>query len=146
MTDDLRAALGLPPEPTNFQEWVEAWERGQSVWSIEMGGLGPGYEQAIQITAFRIARHLLDASYTEADFAEDKWPETRERLYAIDVSDLGLSGAQFGAACNLALCVYRRGRDALSEDEVKDRRIQVSTRWPGATAHPAPATQEGNEG
>src|SRR5690349_6978437 len=31
--------------------WVARFDEGRSVWSIEMGGLGPGYEQALQITA-----------------------------------------------------------------------------------------------
>lgn len=29
------------------QEWLSRWDEGRSVWSISMGGFGPGYEQAL---------------------------------------------------------------------------------------------------
>ncbi len=32
--------------PENAKEAVEIWDKGGTLWSIEMGGLGPGYEQA----------------------------------------------------------------------------------------------------
>src|SRR5581483_2130454 len=34
---------------TNAADWLARWDAGRAVWSIEMGGLGPGYEQCIHI-------------------------------------------------------------------------------------------------
>src|SRR6266403_1363829 len=59
-------------------EWLRRWDEGRSVWSIEMGGMGPGYEQAIQVVAAEVVRHLLDKKYDLSDDA--KWPEQREAI------------------------------------------------------------------
>ena len=40
-------------------EMVETWDTGELVWSISMGGLGPGYEQAIQVLAIELMRDLV---------------------------------------------------------------------------------------
>ena len=40
-------------------EWLRRWDAGEGVWSIEMGGIGPGYEQCIQITAAEILRYMI---------------------------------------------------------------------------------------
>src|SRR3990172_3354015 len=37
-------------------DWLKRWDEGRGVWSIEMGGLGPGYEQCIHITCAEILR------------------------------------------------------------------------------------------
>lgn len=114
-------------------EWVEKFEAGKSVFTIEMGGLGPGYEQALQLSAFRIARHLIDAGYSAKDFNDDNWRTTRDKIEkAVKVDDLGLSGAQWGAAMQLATRVYMVGEKAVHDPKVKDRLIQVSTNWPGS--------------
>lgn len=115
------------------KEWLEKWDAGEPVWSVEMGGIGPGYEQAIQVTAVEILRHLIT---TEADVANwsdaEAWQVEREAietaLFANPVIEgLGLSGAQWGAAMNLATIFYRRGpADALADEAVKDRKILVS--------------------
>ena len=42
------------------REQVERWDAGQSIWTLEMGGMGPGYEQAIQVLAIEITRDNLD--------------------------------------------------------------------------------------
>lgn len=31
---------------------LAAWDAGEPVWSCDMGGMGPGYEQCIQIMGF----------------------------------------------------------------------------------------------
>ena len=120
-------------------DWLARWDRGETVWSVEMGGFGPGYEQCIQIAAAEILRVLLVNGYDAALWVEkEEWKRVRAEIDAAvfavpSVSALGLSGAQFGAAMNLATIIYRRGpREALTDDAVKDRLIQVSKRFPGA--------------
>lgn len=38
------------PIPETCEEALARWDAGETVFTAEMGGLGPGYEQAIQET------------------------------------------------------------------------------------------------
>ena len=115
------------------KEWLEMWDAGHPVWSVEMGGIGPGYEQAIQVTAAEVLRHLVANQIDHSKWSDtDVWKADREgiekALFAKPLIEaLGLSGAQWGAAVNLAAIFYRRGpADALADEAVKDRKILVS--------------------
>jgi len=125
-------------------DWLKRWDEGRTVWSIEMGGLGPGYEQAIQVTIAELLRVMLDKGYDIAGWKDPDsdaytWKQDREEIdktaMATPVlSNLGLSGAQFGAAMNVATMLYMHGpRHIMNDDRVKDRHIQVSKDWPSAT-------------
>lgn len=121
------------------KEWLRRWDEGRSVWSVEMGGLGPGYEQALQITATRIVRYLIDNDIQPDAFEAANWKATRDAIDGgVDVSDLGLSGAQWGAAMNIALNIYRRGPVACMTDEKleDDRKIQISRTFPTEATAP----------
>jgi hypothetical protein len=122
-------------------DWLERWDAGKTVWSIEMGGLGPGYEQCIHITAAEILRHLIAKGYDWRKWEDkDEWGRVRDEIEKEGfanpvVKELGLSGAQWGAAMNLAAMLYRNGPRAVMKDErVKDRKIQVNKRFPQAAA------------
>lgn len=97
------------------------WDAGQGVWSISMGGFGPGYEQSLQIAAFEVLRHLLNGGKIEA--AENILPS---------IEYLGLSGTQWGAARGLAMAFHERGPRKVHEDYASDRHIQVSAYFPSA--------------
>lgn len=119
-------------------DWLKRWDEGRSVWSIEMGGLGPGYEQCIQITVAEILRHLLECQYDAAKWENPKMWECDHKdietasLANARISALGLSGAQWGVAQSLALQFYRRGpRAVMTDKRVKDRHIQVQRTFPG---------------
>jgi hypothetical protein len=119
-------------------DWLARWDAGQVVWSIEMGGLGPGYEQCIQITAAEILRHMLAKKYDHSKWSDkDAWDHDREALRAASfknkiINDMGLSGAQYGAATNLACRFYMDGpRKVMNTPEIQDRKIQVSRTFPG---------------
>lgn len=118
-------------------DWLRRWDEGRSVWSIEMGGLGPGYEQCIHITAAEILRHLLASDYKPETWTDtEAWTRDRDLIekagFANErIAALGLSGAQWGAAMNLALMFHRQGPRAVMADErVKDRHIQVQRNFP----------------
>lgn len=122
------------------RDWLKRWDDGQGVWSIEMGGLGPGYEQAIQMTAAEILRFLLERKFHAETWSEDEqWKAARDEIHQhsfenTTISDLGLSGAQWGAALSLAVKLYRDGpRKIFTDEAVKDRKIQVSRDFPGMT-------------
>lgn len=120
-------------------EWLERWDAGRGVWSIEMGGLGPGYEQAIQITAAEILRHLLEKQYNDSQWGnEDAWKHDREEIerWSFDkeaIHKLGLSGAQFGAAMQIATRLYMDGPiKVMKNPDIQDRKIQVCKNFPSA--------------
>ena len=121
------------------EEWLAAWDRDEEVPTIEMGGLGAGYEHALQSTAFEIVRFILanKAEYDEINGLKDE-DERRARWRAFSVKrdaalfaetsplkDYGLSGAQVSAATNLASVLMQRGLSAMNDDAVKDRRITI---------------------
>ena len=121
------------------QEWLDRWDSGSSVWSIEMGGLGPGYEQAIQITTAEILRHLLVARYDHSQWQdEEKGKADSDAIRAASfknevINKLGLSGAQYGAAFQIATKLYMEGPiKVMNTESIKDRHIQVSKNWPSA--------------
>lgn len=115
-------------------EQLRRWDAGDSIWSIEMGGLGPGYEQAIQVLAVEIVRDQIGKPLPVGKF-EDWGDSTVSRIdykrpdgsYAMG----GYSGAQVGAAKQLAYRWLTDGPAAVMDmPEVKDRHIQVSKRFP----------------
>lgn len=112
------------------------WDAGEPVWSVEMGGIGPGYEQAIQNTAFEVLRVMQDRSMDHGDWSDkDKWSkavdEIEEAVMPL-VRGEGLSGAQWGAAVNIAAVFYRKGHETALEMVDQDRRILVSKTLPRA--------------
>lgn len=125
----------------DIKEWLARWDAGRNVWSVEMGGLGPGYEQAIQITVAEIVRHMVNAEYDASTWPsgsgkQSTWRTDREKIEEAmfanpTVSGLGLSGAQFGAAISLASSLYMQGPIAImTNPELKGRHIQVSKDFP----------------
>ena len=116
------------PIPETVDDALALWDAGNSIFTVEMGGLGPVYEQAIQVLAFAIMRRVKDMDLEDADAVKGA-----ADLIVHELSDElgGLTLAQVGAAKNLAYVVCRKGyRAALSEDAVKDRHIQVSKGFP----------------
>ena len=138
----------LYDKDTTARDVVEAWDKGESVWSIELGGLGPGYEQAIQVLIIELLRDNLDkdfpadddeAGWTAWDAANRKWGD--DTVHRIDKTCGGFSGAQVGQAKSFALHLLRKGYGPAmmaikKKKEFDDRQIQVSKRWPHA---PEPA-------
>jgi hypothetical protein len=118
------------------EEWLRRWDEGRSVWSVVMGGLGPGYEQAIQIAAAETLRRLIDIKF-DLTQTDEQWEKTWKEQVQGHLDNLpkyealGLSGMQLGAASNLAMMLYRRGPvKAFKDPVVKDRLILISKNFP----------------
>lgn len=118
-------------------DWLKRWDEGKGVWSIEMGGLGPGYEQCIQIACAEILRYMLSRGYDPAKREDSEQDNSANEEVDNNgfgnpvIKSLVLSGAQWGAAKKLAFFLYRNGPRGLMKDErVKDRHIQVSRDFP----------------
>lgn len=116
-----------------LKEFIEAFDNGKPVSSLEMGGLGPGYEQAIQLAAIEFARAGMGLKEKPT---EEEWSALcSKELERIDESLLGLTGAQYSAANWLAFhWCFRGGPDGVLR-EAKERKedsrcILISKYWP----------------
>ena len=121
----------------DVHELVQAWDSGDSVWSVEMGGLGPGYEQAIQVLILELVRDHKDAPLdrrAETD-PEVGWAWGNRTVHRVNNwPGCGFSGAQVGAAKSIAYKILRDGYEGFlsrARADVPDRMIQVSRTWVG---------------
>lgn len=117
---------GYDPVPETVTDALERWDKGESVFSVEMGGLGPGHEMAIQGLAFELMRAMNGF----ADWEDDK--KKRELIESLDpiISECnkkpwgGFSGAQVGVAKVLAARVCKAGyRNALRDPALDEHRL-----------------------
>ena len=116
---------------------LAAWDAGEPVFTVEMGGLGPSYEQAIHIAAFELIRDRVA-------WMPAQWPTTQDGYNAIYnvmdqvlrdniiVANLGVSGAIASAAKALALRMIKDGWGNCLRKEPRDGIIQVQKWWPNA--------------
>jgi hypothetical protein len=128
------------------REQVARWDAGRLIWTIEMGGFGPGYEQAIQMLAIEITRDYLDAGVPPNLSSTPVWRGFGEAAIArTDESSGGYSGMQVGVAKLLALSWLQRGPEATLKLVGQHRQIQASAHWPrSSSAAKNTANDEGN--
>lgn len=107
----------------SIDQVLSEWDRGGRLWSVEMGGLGPSYEQCIQILAFEILREFRDATADTRNAA-------RDRAVARLDDAFHFSTAQVSAATNLANVIQKRGYRAALESVEPERLIQVTRDFP----------------
>lgn len=124
-------------EPETVKEAIELWDKGGILWTIECGGFGPGYEQALQVGVIELLRALMDKPLPDPppnDWGDKELSEASRRC------NLGLSGSQAGAIKWLAYAALRDGwkarndrfREKCKEKGEEDRMIQISKHWPAA--------------
>lgn len=126
------------PYPISAQDAVERWDKGETIWTIEMGGLGPGYEQAIQMLMIEILRDHPDPKEIPENKEElQKWFDNvfgQNTIHRTNETAGGYSGAQVSAAKWLAYKFLFEGWKAVMKNEnAKDRKIMVSNFWPKAS-------------
>lgn len=125
----------LGPADTAAEQLAD-WDAGNIIWSIEMGGLGPGYEQAIQVLAVEILRDNIGKPLPVDKFND--WGDSTVSRIDYQKPDGtwamgGYSGAQVGAAKHLAYRWLRDGPKAcLASCSDTSRHIQVSKNFPVA--------------
>lgn len=128
--------VALPSKPETAEEALKRWDAGETVFTVEMGGLGPSYEQCIHVAAFELIRGLLKEGHIDW---EDESDDLNSRADAIlraspRCNELGLSGAQAGQAKNLAFRTMRVGwRKAIDMEAMTD------ASWPQPGCHPRSA-------
>jgi hypothetical protein len=116
------------PIPETVDDALAKWDAGEPVFSVEMGGIGPGYEQCIQVVAFELMRELRGVDL-ESPGAHGRADSV---AHALSPKLGGMSCAQVGAAMNLASNFLRKGYRAALRELPDERLIQVSKNFPRA--------------
>lgn len=121
------ATIDHDPIPETVADALEKWDSGRPVFSIEMGGLGPGYEQGIQIGIFTILRELNGKDLPEEHGAINAvLDEVIRKSPCWDQ----YSGAQVGAAKSAAYHMLKKGYRKAVRELPDDRLIQVQKNFP----------------
>ena len=124
--EDIADIMAGRNKPETAALALERWDAGKILWSVSLGGLGPGYEQTIQCAVFEIIRDFGAVFPPEIKDEADWGRATIDRVG----SELGMSGAQAGAARNFAYHVLRDGWKTTVDSFEESRRIQISSFWP----------------
>ncbi len=86
------------------KEWLKRWDNDHAVWSVELGGMGPSYEQCIQVL---VAEYVRAGLQSGIDFSSEDSSRHFSALFNYTAlhptinqvhEHLGPSGAQVGAA------------------------------------------------
>lgn len=112
-----------------IKKLLKAFDNNEPVTTIEMGGIGPGYEQAIQLLVFEIMRAdppLLDKFNSKTNKWEDWAKDTIDKMDEV----YHFSEAQVGAAKNLAYEFMKFGYQYMIDKAPEDRRIMVTKHFP----------------
>lgn len=120
----------LAGPPDSAKEALKLWDSKLPVWTVEVGGFGPGYEQAIHVAVFELLRLTdckLPPSSKKSSEVLDKLLQNIDR-----VKKLQLSGSQAAVAKHLAFLFIREGYKHTIEMHKNLPRIQVSRWFPGA--------------
>lgn len=130
----------IATDVVTVEDMLKQFDAGGTIFTIECGGLGPGYEQALQLAAVEFTRknHQSPMPLTGDDKKDwESWDKkcTEWLFKELDNKLGGLSGAQFGAAKWLSWqWSFRGGPKALCDraeaEGMKDRVIQISNHFP----------------
>jgi len=113
-------------EKTRVEDYLAAWDSGQVVQSIAMGGLGPGYEQAIQVLMIEILRALNEIPCTHDTKTINQAVGDAMRQHEHLKGWKGLSGAQVCSAKKLAHVIRTNGIASSLAMVGGDRHISIS--------------------
>lgn len=120
-----------------WQQAAAQFKDNELVTTIEMGGLGPGYEQALQLLLFAIMAEWPadkpvpppDGEHAPSEFIQHRDAVVNKH----DESLGGLSGAQVAAATSIAYRFMHYGYSETIEKieaENEDRLIMLTQDWP----------------
>lgn len=111
-------------ETMTLKQAVKQYDSGSPIWSIEMGGLGPGYEQGIQLSCFEIIKKLKFIAPKGNQATINK--RLDDALSIVDKRhNIGHSGASAGASMWLAYKFMKTGYAETINTAPKNRLIQV---------------------
>lgn len=109
-----------------LKEVLEKWDNNEPIQSVEMGGIGPGYEQAIQVGIFELARNLDKSKLDDKKTAVEHLEKELRALYGKIKILEGLSGAQAAVIKTVAYQFVKYGYQHMMDKAPKSRVILVS--------------------
>lgn len=118
----------------NLEQAIKDWKAGAPVWTAELGGIGPGYEQAIQALLWEFLSRWQHGKIEMPDGLTSypsKFSEEFDAVASELDKDMGFSGAQVGAAKSTAFQFLAYGYEHMMAKLPDDRWIQVSRNFPG---------------
>ena len=131
MSKKLDAATENYLYPETATDALVKWDSGSPIFTVELGGLGPRYEQAIQILVFELIRDYGNRPLREFKNGDEAWHEWgSDAIKRCDESVGGFSDAQVGAAKSFAYQVLKYGWRHILLKAPDDRRTQVSKYFP----------------
>ncbi len=112
-----------------LKQWITDFDSGKTMESVSMGGMGLGYEIAIQSCAVETMRGLQELDVSE-DRDEFKAAIETASNWAVEQLDKvhGFSGAQVGAANNIASVFWRQTPEKgiqMMRDQDPNRIIEI---------------------
>jgi len=108
------------------KEVVKKWKSGDTIWSVELGGLGPGYEQALQNFLFDLFAYLVKSKIPLKSLSNDKkYSKRYEDICDKIAKGRELTGAMVGSARATAYQFYKYGYAERMKTAPDDRMIQV---------------------
>lgn len=113
-------------ETKTWKQAAKLWANGEIVGSAELGGIGPGYEQAIQVLLFEImCRWEGKVPPPNGDRFPDSYNDHVDKVVK-ELKDWGFSGAQVGSAKSTAYQFMYYGYSEMMNKLSEDRHILVS--------------------
>jgi hypothetical protein len=108
------------------EQVIRKWKKGESVWSVSLGGIGPSYEQAIQVLLFEIVCSWANGPLIDEQGKITLFFEKHCEKVANSLTAWGLSGAQYSSAMISAAQILKFGYSEMMNKAPQDRLIQVS--------------------
>ena len=92
----------------HLRKWIADYDNGNVMESVEMGGMGYGYEQAIQECAIETMRNLQMVKMPKKDKTFSNALSVASDSAVDLLKAYGYSGAQVGAARNIAAVYWKQ--------------------------------------
>jgi len=121
--------------PETLKELLTMWDDGQTIWAPQLGGLGPGYDQAIMVATIEFAREALSHG-EKIKRTPEVWAEICDHVTNTNPLVKGISGAMYGVAKWLAARWYYDGPRRVIQDYNREGQghkiLQYSRHFPGS--------------
>lgn len=128
-----------------ISKWLSDYDNGNEVESVSMGGMGHGYECAIQDCAIETLRALPEVPPEDKQEFRDVIENASNHAVRVLDGVHGFSGAQVGAAKNMASVFWRqtptKGLDMIRNSD-PERIIKIVK---GENGHPKIASGDVGE-
>lgn len=109
----------------NVDQLVEAWDRGENIPAVSLGGMGKGYEMAIQALLIELVRDMRNQPMPEGD--KKKWEVWGDSTIHRLAEKWGFSGAQVGAAKSTAFQYLKYGFAEMMKTAPADRLLVINS-------------------